>query len=94
MSKIQWDVVCLSETRIVDGNYTIRGGHRLFCGRDEFVYARVAILVHTRWALSIIQFHKISDRLLFVDLLLHGSKYNVIAIYVPHAGYQQIWFNE
>ena len=94
MSEIQWDVVCLFETRAADGNYIVRGGHRLFCGSDEFIYAGVAILVHSRWASSIIQFHKISDRLVFVDLLLHESKYRVIAIYVPHAGYQQIWFDE
>ena len=70
------------------------GGHRLFCGRDEFIYAGVAILVHARWASSIVHFQKVSDRLVYVDLLLHGLKYRVIAIYVPHAGYHQTWFDE
>ena len=85
----------MSGTRATDGNYTVGGGHRLFCGRDEFIYAGVAILVHARWASSIIRFHKISDKLVFVDLLLHGSKYKVIAIYVPqHRGWRGDTFEE
>ena len=66
--------MCLSETRAADGNYTLGDGHRLFCGRDEFVYAGVAILVHRRWASSITKFQKVSDRVVYVDLLLHGMK--------------------
>jgi len=52
-----------------------------------------AILVHARWASSIIRFHKVSDRLVYVDLLLNGNKYRVIAVYVPHAGYDVYWFD-
>ena len=65
VDEIEWDIVCLSETRSEDGNYTLYGGHRLFCGRGEFVHARVAISIRARWASSIIQYHKISDRLVY-----------------------------
>ena len=56
VSEIQWDIVCLSETRAPDGDYTVCGGHRLFCGRDDFIYAGAAILVNVRWVPYIIKF--------------------------------------
>ena len=84
----------LSETRAVDGNYTLGNGHRLFCGRDEFEYARVAILVHARWASSVVKFQKVSGRVVYVDLVVHGLKYRIVAVCVPHAGYAQISFDD
>jgi exonuclease III len=92
VSEIQWDVVCLSETWANDGNYTLEGGHRLFCCRDEFRWSGVAILVNARWAPCIIDFCKISDRVAYVDLVLSGTKYRIIAVYVPHAGYHVDYF--
>ena len=77
MSNIQWDNICLSETKTIDGNYTLGNGHRLFSGRDEFKYARVVILVHIRWTSSIIHFQKVSNRIVYVDLLLHDAKYKI-----------------
>ena len=34
-SEIRWDIICLSETRDVDGEYILVGGHNLFCGRGD-----------------------------------------------------------
>ena len=87
VSEIQWDVVCLSETWATDGNYTLDGGHRLFCCRDEFRHSGVAILVNARWAPCIIDFCKVSDRVGYVDLVLNGTTFRIISVYVPHAGY-------
>ena len=92
VSEIQWDVVCLSETWGVDGNYTLTDGHRLFCCRDEFRFSGVAIFLNARWVPYIIQFVKISDRVCYVDLLLNGTKYRIISVYFPHAGYDTIYF--
>ena len=58
------------------------------------MYAGVAILVHARWASSVVKFQKISDRVVYVDLVLHGLKYRVVAVYVPHARYAQILFDD
>ena len=88
VNEIQWDVVCLSETRAEDGNYTLDDGHRLFCGRNEFKYAGVSILVHARWTGSIVRFCKVSDRVVYGDLLINDRKYRIIAVYVPHGGYE------
>ena len=35
----------------------------------------------------IIEFCKVSDRVTYVDLVLNGTKYRIISVYVPHAGY-------
>lgn len=86
MSQIQCDIVCLSETLADDGNYNLVGGHRLFCCRDEFKRSGVGILVNARWAPYIIDWCKISDKVAYVDLALNGTKYRVIAIYIPHVG--------
>ena len=93
-NEIQWDVICLSETRVEDGNYTLDGGHRLFCGRNGFKYARVSILVHVRWAENILRFCKISDRVVYADLLINDRKYRIVAVYVPHGGYGQVHFDD
>ena len=92
MTKIHWDVVCLSETWAEDGNYILVGGHFLFCYRDEFKYSGVAILVNARWTPFIIDFSKISDTLAYVDLILNGTKYRIIAVYILHVGYDLDYF--
>ena len=86
-------MVCLSETWAPDGNYTLDGGHRLFCCRDEFKFSGVAILVNARWAPCIIEFCKVSDRIAYVDLVLNGTKYRIVSVYIPHAGYDVNFFN-
>ena len=93
VNEIQWDVVCLSETRAADGNYTLENGHRLFCARNEFIHAGVSILVNARWKHSILQFGKVSDRVAYVDLCINNKQYRIIAVYVPHGGYDQHCFD-
>ena len=49
----------------------------------DFVHAGVGILIHARWTSSVTKFCRISDRLLYVDVKLHGKLYKILAIYVP-----------
>ena len=60
-SEISLYIICLSETRAVDGEYILEGGHCLFCGRGDSVYVVAAILRHKRWVRSIIECKQVSD---------------------------------
>ena len=86
-SDLSWDLVCLSETRAADADFLLEGGHRLFCSRGSFTHSGVAVLIHARWADKVIHCCAVSDRITYVDLLLHDRKYRVVSVYVPHAGY-------
>ena len=72
-SEIRWDVICLSETRAADGEYILEGGHSLFCGRGNSLYAGAAILIHKRWVHSIVECTQVSDRLVYVDMIIFGK---------------------
>lgn len=61
--------------------------HCLFCGRGESVHAGAAILVHKRWVHSIAACVQVSDRIVYIDLVVFGKTYRIIAVYVPHQGY-------
>ena len=91
-SEIRWDIICLSETRAVDGDYTLQGGHRLFCGRGDSVYAGAAILIHKRWVHSVIECKQVSDRIVYVDMVIFCKVYHVIIMYIPHGGYLSSMF--
>ena len=52
----------------------------------------IGILVNARWAPCIRNCCKISDRIGYVDLVLNGTKYRIIAVYIPHAGYNIDYF--
>ena len=84
----------MSKTTTVNGNYTLDAGHCLFCGRDEFKCSGAAILIHARWTASTVRFCKVFDRLVFADMIINSKKYRVIAVYMPHAGYEQHYFTE
>ena len=68
-AEIQWDVICFFETRALDGVMTLEGGHRLDCNSGEYICASIAVLVHAHWVSCILSTTRISDRLLYVDLL-------------------------
>ena len=44
-------------------------------------------MVHRRWIDSIVVCHKVSDRIVYIDMKIFGRKYRIIAVYVPHQGY-------
>ena len=45
---VQWDIMCFSETRVVDSDVMLDGGHRLICNRGNLPFAGVAVMVHVR----------------------------------------------
>ena len=94
VAEIQWDIICFSETRAADGEYTLNGGHGLFCGRGDSIYAGVAILVNTKWVPYIICSERVSDRIVYIDLDIFGKQCRVIAVYFPHAGYPSDDFHQ
>ena len=87
LTGIRWDFICYSETRCPNKDVTLVGGHRLVTSLGDFVHAGVGILIHARWTSDVTTFCRVSDRLLYVDVKLHGKGYRILAIYVPHAGY-------
>ena len=66
---ISWDVICLSETRAADGEFLLEGGHILFCGRGDSIYAGAAILIHKRWVQSCI-FHIAYSYCIFISIFV------------------------
>ena len=71
-----------------------RTGHRLITILGDEPHAGVAILVHFKWKDRIINIGFLGGRLIWVDISIGKLTYRVISVYVPHAGYQQVWFDE
>ena len=40
------------------------------------------------------RFCKVCDRVVYGDLLINDRKYLIIAVYVPHGGYEQVHFDD
>ena len=93
VSELSWDFLCFSETRAADADFLLEGGHRLICSRGEVKHSGVAILVNSRWTGQIKKVGAISDRMLYVDVVMHNHKYRIIATYWPHARYPSASFN-
>lgn len=83
----QWDIICFSETRAVDNDVILEGGHPLFSGRGDSLYAGAAILIHEKWESSIVHIKRVSDRMVLTDIRIGTCTYRFIAVYFPHAGY-------
>lgn len=93
LSDLSWDVVCFSETRTPSQDIILEGGHRMISSLGGFVHVGVAILIHQRWVQSVVKFARVSDRVLYLDLLVNERLYKIITVYVPHAGYPMDVFN-
>ena len=78
LKNIQWDILCMSETRGSDQDVSVLGGHRLITTTMEDKYAGVAILVNTRWCKDIIYVGRISGRVMYVDIQIAGHVYRYI----------------
>ena len=85
LSSLSWDFLCISETRAADADFLLDGGHRMVCSRGEFNYSGAAILIHAKRVDQVIIYKAVSDRIIFVDTLLHSKRYRIISVYMPHA---------
>ena len=84
---ISWDIVLFSETRMQSGQQILDGGHKLYTSLDNNQFAGVGILIHAKHIKKSIRVHNISGRVLGLDVCINGTKIRVVAIYLPHCGY-------
>ena len=90
---IDWDCVCFSETRATAADVILDGNHRLICHKGVG-YGGVAILINSSPDWNIFQKKCFGDRVLAIRLILFGRKFSVMAVYLPHAGYDVSSLNE
>ena len=50
-------------------------------------------MLKARWADKVITIGTVSDRIMYIDLVIHGRTYRIISVYMPHAGYPADDFN-
>ena len=84
---MQWDAVCLSETRAPTGDVILDGGHRLISGLGDSRHLGVAILLRRQLADQVSRVHISSDRVIAVDVKVFGVNFQVVSAYAPHYGY-------
>ena len=95
LSLVKWDIICFSETRCRSQDIFIDDGHRLICSNSDearSVASGVAILVHRRWIKMIKQRICVTDRVMAIDLKISHKMIRIIAVYLPHAGYDSNYF--
>ena len=88
LSGISWNIICFSETRCPRQDVTLVGGHRLICEYGSVAASGVAILVHKALVRFIFKKILISDRVMALDVKIGSNKIRIIAVYMPHAGYE------
>ena len=84
---IPWGFILFSETRMKSGQQILDGGHKLYSSLDDNQFAGVAILVNAKHVKKNIKLHVISGRVLALDVCINGLKIRVVAVYLPHCGY-------
>ena len=93
LKNIEWDVILLSETRTTTGKYILDGGHVLVTSLLENASSGTGILLNKRHVRKSNTIHYVSDRVLALDFMAHGTKIRAVAVYVPHAGYSAELFD-
>ena len=86
-----------SETRCKTQDVFIEGSHRLVCSNDASARSPasgVAILVHHRWTTNIKHTICLNDRVMAVDLKISQKTIRLIAVYLPHSGYDRKYFQD
>ena len=91
LSGISWDAILFSETRAASNTCVVDGGHKLYTNLGSNFAAGVGILIHRRHCGPDAKhrIHRISDRVMALDLSMYETTYRIAAVYVPHAGYSQ-----
>jgi endonuclease/exonuclease/phosphatase family metal-dependent hydrolase len=84
----------MSETRAKTMNIELDGGHRLMTTLASNPAAGAAILVHKRHVPRVSRSAAVGDRIIFVDVTVGGRKLRIIAVYLPHSGYERSLLDE
>eukprot|EP00973_Karenia_brevis_P049700 6900361-Karenia_brevis.AAC.1 len=79
LGDMSWDVILFSETRAETDDVLLDGGHRLILYRNEYYASGVGILIHARHTNYVKAIHRISDRILCVDMEISGKVLDLIA---------------
>ena len=72
----------------------MNGNHVLFASGSRDIASGVGILVKSQNVQRRMKIHRMSDRVMSVDMTFYGKKYRVVAIYLPHAGYDESFIFE
>jgi len=87
LQDVRWDIICFNETRAKQDDVILDGGHRLISGPNDASHLGAAILLHAQYSDNVSRIHNCSDRLVAIDVTLHGAQYRIISAYAPHSGY-------
>ena len=87
LSFLDWDIICLSETRLPSIDEVLCGDHRLLANLSIQSVSDTAILIHQRHVTDILKKQSVGDRIMSVDFKFGFKLIRVIAVYLPHAGY-------
>ena len=93
---VKWDILILNETWRTEAReyFEMAEGH-IFAGAGYPKHQRgVAIIVHRRWAKSILNFVAINERAAFLDINFNIYRMRVVAAYFPHSKYADIHVQE
>ena len=82
---VGWDFVCLSETHTLSETLMFAGSRKLFCTLDTNRAAGVAILARECHVSSVRRVHRVSDRVMAIDVVIFSKLTRLISVYFPHS---------
>ena len=94
LADIQWDIVCFSEARTLTNDIIVSGGNRLISNLGTHEYAGVALLINRRWAKNVLDIGGLPGRTIYADIQIGAQVFRYISVYMPHAGYPLVEFEE
>ena len=80
-------IFLFSETRTLDTTQLLDYSHKLYSASAGGHASGVAILVLSKHVQSVRAVHRISDRVIALDVCLHSRLSRVVAVYIPQSGY-------
>ena len=87
LENLSWDIILFIEMRSLDTPQLLDNSHKLYSASARGHASGVAILVASKHVQSVRGIHRISDRVVALDVCLHSRLSRVVAVYLPHSGY-------
>lgn len=87
IARLDWDIVLFSEARAKTIDCKLHDNHRFISFLQDTKSAGVAIAIHSKHCKSIKKIHRVSERVLGIDIAFSSRLCRFIAVYAPHAGY-------
>ena len=94
LSNMSSDIIIFTEARAETDRCLLDGNLVLFISGSRDFASGVEIRVSSQNVQRRMKIHRMSDRVMSVDMAFHGKKYRVVAIYLPHAGYDESFIFE